>query len=88
MARFERDLIVGAAQRRQARVEIEQIRRLRDSLVAREEQLRQLATELRATVDPAPRYAVPDVARSRSGAEHPRRAGRVPAAPRRWWTGP
>ena len=60
-ARFERDLIVGAAQRRQARAEVEQIRRLRDSLEAREEQLRQLATSCVATVDPAPRYAVPDV---------------------------
>ena len=39
-ARFERDLIVGAAQRRQARIEVEQVRRLRDSLEAREEQLR------------------------------------------------
>ena len=60
-ARFERDLIVGAAQRRQARAEVDQIRRLRDSLEAREEQLRTLATSCVATVDPAPRYAVPDV---------------------------
>ena len=61
-ARFERDLIVGAAQRRQARVEVEQIRRLRAGLEAREEQLRTLATECVTTVEPAPRYAVPDVA--------------------------
>jgi hypothetical protein len=60
-ARFERDLIVGAAQRRQARAEVEQIRRLRDQLKIRSEQLRTLATECVATVDPAPRYAVPDV---------------------------
>ncbi len=62
VARFERDLIVGAAKRREARVEIEQIRRLRADLLAREERLRQLATECVATVDPAPRYAIPDVA--------------------------
>ena len=60
-ARFERDLIVGAAQRRQARIEVEQVRRLRDTLEAREERLRTVATECVATVDPAPRYAVPDV---------------------------
>ncbi len=61
LARFERDLIVGAAQRRQARIEVDQVRRLRDSLEAREERLRTLATSCVATVDPAPRYAVPDV---------------------------
>jgi hypothetical protein len=60
-ARFERDLIVGAARRRQARAEVEQVRRLRDGLEAREERLRTLATTCVATVDPAPRYAVPDV---------------------------
>ena len=61
-ARFERDLIVGAAQRRQARDEITQIRRLRARLESREEQLRAVAGECVATVDPAPRYAIPDVA--------------------------
>jgi hypothetical protein len=60
-ARFERDLIVGAAQRREARAQIQEIRRLRDRLENREEELRTLAGECVATVDPAPRYAVPDV---------------------------
>lgn len=60
-ARFERDLIVGAAKRRAARIEVEEIRRLRAGLVAREEQLRRLAIDAVATVDPAPRYAIPDV---------------------------
>ncbi len=60
-ARFERDLIVGAAKRREARAEVEQVRRLRAGLEAREERLRALASEAVATVDPAPRYAVPDV---------------------------
>ncbi|HEU5483854.1 MAG TPA: hypothetical protein VFU98_03030, partial [Microlunatus sp.] len=62
VARFERDLIVGAARRREARAEIERIRRLRGDLETRAEQLRTLAAECVATVDPAPRYAVPDVA--------------------------
>jgi hypothetical protein len=61
-ARFERDLIVGAAKRREARIEIEQIRRLRGDLLVREDRLRTLASECVATVDPAPRYAIPDVA--------------------------
>lgn len=60
-ARFERDLIVGAAKRREARGAVEEIRRLRSGLEAREERLRVLAGEAVATVDPAPRYAVPDV---------------------------
>jgi hypothetical protein len=61
-ATFERDLIVGAAQRRQARVEVDEVRRLRAGLEARAGQLRTVAAECVATVDPAPRYAVPDVA--------------------------
>lgn len=60
-ARFERDLIVTAAKRREARAEVEQIRRLRADLEAEEESLRTLAGECVATVDPAPRYAIPDV---------------------------
>lgn len=60
-ARFERDLIVGAAQRRQARAEVEQVRRMRADLETRADQLRALASECVATVDPAPRYAVPAV---------------------------
>lgn len=60
-ARFERDLIVDAAQRHQARTEVEQIRALRARLEAREDELRTLADACVATVDPAPRHAVPDV---------------------------
>lgn len=60
-ARFERDLIVTAAKRREARAEVEQIRRLRAQLETREGQLRTLAGQCVATVDPAPRYAIPDV---------------------------
>jgi hypothetical protein len=60
-ARFERDLIVGAAQRRQARVEVEEVRRLQAGLGTRAERLRALAGECVATVDPAPRYAIPDI---------------------------
>ena len=60
-ATFERDLIVGAARRREARAEVEQVRRLRASLEVREARLRALVAECVQTVDPAPRYAVPDV---------------------------
>lgn len=60
-ARFERDLIVGAARRRQARIEVDQVRRIRAGLLLRADQLRTLATTCVATVEPAPRYAVPDV---------------------------
>lgn len=61
-SRFERDLIVEAAQRRKARAELDQTRRLRAGLEEREERLRAVAEECVATVDPAPRYAIPDVA--------------------------
>lgn len=59
---FERDLIVGNAQRREARDELEQTRRLRAELEAREAALTMLVASCVRTVDPSPRYAVPDVA--------------------------
>ncbi|MCD4524686.1 hypothetical protein [Nocardioides sp. cx-173] len=59
--RFERDLIVGNARRREARGQVQQARELRADLEAREAALAQLAETCVRTVDPAPRYAVPDV---------------------------
>ena len=58
---FERDLIVGNARRRNARDELQTARELRADLVARAEALRLLAATCVRTVDPSPRYAVPDV---------------------------
>lgn len=58
---FERDLIVGAGRRQQAGQLLARARRLRAELEAREAVVRQLVTACVATVDPAPRYAVPDV---------------------------
>ncbi|MBM9459224.1 hypothetical protein JK386_04865 [Nocardioides sp. zg-536] len=60
-ATFERDLIVGNARRRDARDQILSARELRADLEAREAALAKLAATCVATVDPAPRYAVPDV---------------------------
>jgi hypothetical protein len=57
----ERDLIVGNAQRRGARDQVRALRELRADLEAREQALTTLAATCRATVSPAPRYAVPDV---------------------------
>ncbi|MCD4536475.1 hypothetical protein LRP67_20470 [Nocardioides sp. cx-169] len=59
--RFERDLIVGNARRREARGQVQQARELRADLEAREAALAHLAETCVRTVDPAPRYAVPDV---------------------------
>jgi hypothetical protein len=59
--RLERDLIVGNARRREARGQVQQARELRADLEAREAALAQLAEACVRTVDPAPRYAVPDV---------------------------
>ena len=61
-ATFERDLIVGGARRRDAAALVapgpgDQ----RADLEAREAALRELVEECVRTVDPAPRYAVPDV---------------------------
>lgn len=58
---FERDLIVGNARRRDARSKVISARELRADLEAREAALQKLAATCVATVDPAPRYAVPDV---------------------------
>lgn len=58
---FERDLIVGNAQRREARGQVVEARTLRAELEAREAELNDLARTCVSTVDPAPRYAVPDV---------------------------
>ncbi len=60
-ATFERDLIVGGSRRRDAAELVRRARAQRASLEAREEALRALAEQAVRTVDPAPRYAVPDV---------------------------
>lgn len=60
-ARFERDLIVQAARRRQAGALVGRARALRTELEARETALRTIVARCLATVDPAPRYAVPDI---------------------------
>lgn len=60
-ATFERDLIIGAARRREAMARVTQARALRADLEAREAALRTLVEQCVAAVDPAPRYAVPDV---------------------------
>ncbi|GAA1766279.1 hypothetical protein GCM10009795_011030 [Nocardioides hankookensis] len=58
---FERDLIVGNARRRDARDQLASARELRADLLARAEALSALAATCVRTVDPSPRYAVPDV---------------------------
>jgi hypothetical protein len=58
---YERDLIVGNARRRDARDQVLSARELRADLEQREMALRKLAEACVATVDPAPRLAVPDV---------------------------
>ncbi len=58
---FERDLIVGNARRRDARSKVLSARELRADLEARAQALEKLAATCVATVDTAPRYAVPDV---------------------------
>ena len=60
-ARFERDLIVGGAERRDTRDRAAAAAELRDDLVARSAALGQLAERCVEAVDPAPKYAVPDV---------------------------
>ena len=60
-ATFERDLIVGGARRREAVVLAPGAEDRRAELEAREGALRDLAAECVRRVDPAPRYAVPDV---------------------------
>lgn len=60
-ARFERDLIVGGAERRDTRDLAVAAAELRDDLLARSAALGQLAQRCVEAVDPAPKYAVPDV---------------------------
>ncbi len=60
-AKLERDLIVGGAERRDTRDSAVAAGELRDDLVAREAALEQLADRCVDAVDPAPKYAVPDV---------------------------
>lgn len=58
---YERDLIVGSARRRDARDQVLSARELRADLEQRATALRKLADTCVATVDPAPRLAIPDV---------------------------
>lgn len=59
-ARFERDLIVGGVERREARDLVEKARELRADLESRQAAMKQLVAQCVARVLPAPRYAVPD----------------------------
>lgn len=59
--KLERDLIVGGAERRQARDLVQQARELRDGLESREAALTQLVDSCVRQVAPSPKYAVPDV---------------------------
>lgn len=58
---FERDLIVGGAQRREASALVAGARRRLADLERREATVHAVVDRCLATVDPAPRYAVPDV---------------------------
>lgn len=60
-ATFERDLIVDGARRREAGAKVDTARALVADLESREAALRQLVARCVSTVEPAPRYAVPDV---------------------------
>jgi hypothetical protein len=59
-ARFERDLIVGGVERREARGLVAKARDLRDDLESREAAMHQLVAQCVRRVAPAPKYAVPD----------------------------
>ena len=61
-ATFERDLIVGGARRQQAGQLVTRARTQRAALAARQATLQELVATCVAEVEPAPRYAVPDVA--------------------------
>ena len=61
-ARFERDLIVGGVERREARGLVEKARELRADLESRQAAMHQLVAQCVRKVVPAPRYAVPDPA--------------------------
>ncbi len=60
-ATLERDLIVTAAQRREARGLLERIRESRAQVVAREQAVRALAQQAEAAVWPCPSTDIPDV---------------------------
>jgi hypothetical protein len=60
-ARAERDLIVGAATRKERAADVVRARSLRGDLEAQGTAVRALAYKAVATVKPAPRLAVPDV---------------------------
>lgn len=60
-ATLERDLIVGGARRREAGALVARVRSERADLARRATALRTLAERCVATVEEAPRYAVPDV---------------------------
>ena len=79
---YERDLIVGNAQRRDARDRVIGARELRADLEAREAALEKLAARCVETVDPAPHYAIPDVDALGPVPEHARRDRPLPRAPR------
>lgn len=61
-ARYERDLIVGAAQRREARDLVTRAREAATALAAREQAVRQLAGEAAQRVWPLPSGGVPSLA--------------------------
>jgi hypothetical protein len=60
-SKFERDLIVNGALRRQSSAKVEQARALRSDLEIREGALQKLVDSCVAAVDPSPNYAVPDI---------------------------
>ncbi len=73
-ARYERDLIVGNARRRDARDQVLVARRHRTELLARETELERLAAACVATVDPAPGSPSPTSTRSARCPPRPRRS--------------
>ncbi len=60
-ARYERDLIVTAAQRREARDLVTRAREAATALAAREQAVQQVATQARARVWPLPAAGVPEL---------------------------
>ncbi|MET1008050.1 MAG: hypothetical protein ABWX96_21045 [Propionibacteriaceae bacterium] len=60
-SRFERDLIVNGAVRRQSSAKVEQARALRTDLKTRAGALQKLVDTCVAAVEPSPNYAVPDI---------------------------
>ena len=78
-ATFERDLIVNGARRRDAAALVGRARAQRADLEARESALQTLVERCVRLVDPAPRYAVPDVDLLGPGAQHRGPAGDLPA---------